>query len=163
MASAELDEQGRIRRLVEKPRNPPSNLALVGIYMFDHNIFQAVNSIKPSWRGELELPTPSNGWSKRLCRSPVHSSWAVDRHGQTDRHAGSQQPRAGRNCAQESTATWIATVRSTTGSPSNGARRSSTAYVRGPADFREDARLINGYNRTLYEHLSRYDRREQRN
>ncbi|RJQ33024.1 MAG: glucose-1-phosphate thymidylyltransferase [Actinobacteria bacterium] len=52
---AELNGDNTVKKLVEKPKTPVSNLALVGVYMFDKNIFEAVNAIKPSWRDELEI------------------------------------------------------------------------------------------------------------
>ncbi|MCU1401665.1 MAG: glucose-phosphate thymidylylransferase, long form [Acidimicrobiales bacterium] len=52
---ATLDAAGNVMHLVEKPADPPSDLALVGVYLFDHTIHTAVAAIEPSPRGELEI------------------------------------------------------------------------------------------------------------
>ena len=65
---------------MEKPRNPVSNLALVGIYMFNEHIWEAVDAIKPSWRGELEI-TDAIQWLVEHDYNVypyIHRGWWID-------------------------------------------------------------------------------------
>ena len=83
---AKLRPDGSIEQLIEKPKNPPSNLALVGIYMFDEHIFEAVNSIKPSPRGEYEI-TDAIQWlieHDYTVFPHVHKGWWIDTGKPTD-------------------------------------------------------------------------------
>ncbi len=52
---AQLDSKGNITKLVEKPKTPMGNLAIIGTYLFSDKVHGAIARIKPSWRGELEI------------------------------------------------------------------------------------------------------------
>jgi glucose-1-phosphate thymidylyltransferase len=77
---AELDEAGQVVGLEEKPREPKSDLALVGVYIFRPSVHEAVTELKPSWRGELEI-TEAIQWlldRGKTVRSSVISGYWKD-------------------------------------------------------------------------------------
>ncbi|HBL23300.1 MAG TPA: spore coat protein [Deltaproteobacteria bacterium] len=53
---------GRLVNIVEKPKNPRSNLAVIGIYLYDAGVFDIVKTLKPSDRGELEITDVNNAY-----------------------------------------------------------------------------------------------------
>ena len=142
---AELKPDGTIERLTEKPRQPRSDLALVGIYMFDHHIWEAVEAIKPSWRGELEI-TDAIQWlvDKGYDVHPyVHDGWWIDTGKRADMLDANRlvleeiTPHIAGFVDRDSQIVGKVTIE-------RGAEIINSV-IRGPAIIGEDTRIVNSY------------------
>lgn len=77
---AELNEQGEVCRIEEKPKSPKSNLAVIGIYIFSPAVHEAIALIKPSWRGELEITDAIQKMIEmgKVVQSHILEGWWLD-------------------------------------------------------------------------------------
>lgn len=62
--TAKLDDKGQLIEIIEKPINPPSNFAVTGLYLYDDNVFDIIDCLKPSERNELEITDVNNVYIK---------------------------------------------------------------------------------------------------
>ncbi|MEI7512850.1 MAG: sugar phosphate nucleotidyltransferase [Candidatus Uhrbacteria bacterium] len=73
----ELDSMGRVLSIEEKPQNPKSNFASVGLYVFDHRVFDIIKTLKPSARGEYEITDIQKAYltNNELVAKPIRGFW----------------------------------------------------------------------------------------
>jgi glucose-1-phosphate thymidylyltransferase len=132
-------------RLIEKPEQPPSDLALVGIYMFDHNIHKAVASIAPSWRGELEITDAIQWLVERDYKvyPYIHRGWWIDTGKMEDLLQANSlvleelEPKIEGKVDGNSTVDSRVTIQAGT--------EIVNSVVRGPAIIGERTRIVNSY------------------
>jgi glucose-1-phosphate thymidylyltransferase len=142
---AVLDEAGGITRLVEKPKEPPSDLALVGIYMFDQHVREAVHAITPSARGELEI-TDAIAWlvgHGYRVHPYIHDGWWIDTGKMADMLTANAYVLEELTPCSEGSVDAVSTVgRRVT--LQKGAQIINS-QVRGPSIIGENTRIVNSY------------------
>jgi len=137
----------RIKRLIEKPADPPSNLALVGVYCFDRHIFEAASSIRPSARGELEI-TDAIQWlidHGYTVRPHLLTSYWIDTGKMEDILSANRQVLAGlkRSIAPDAEISPDSTLQGEVVVQAGAVITSS--LIRGPAIIGERARIAHAY------------------
>ncbi len=151
---AELDPRAdgtsgelRVRRLIEKPVAPRSNLALVGVYCFDAHIFEAAESIKPSKRGELEI-TDAIQWLVDAgydVRPHILKGYWIDTGKMEDILAANQQVLTGLPATIDPSATVSADSVLQGDVTIQAGATITNSVVRGPAIIGERATIKNAY------------------
>jgi glucose-1-phosphate thymidylyltransferase len=72
-------KNNKIVRIIEKPKHPPSNLAVIGVYMYDSSVFEIIKKLKPSKRNEYEITDVNNEYLRRGCLEySILKSWWID-------------------------------------------------------------------------------------
>ena len=74
----EMDKQGKVLSIEEKPEHPKSDIAQTGIYMYDSRVFNFIEKLKPSGRGELEVTDLNNFYLKEGTLSCELLDWWID-------------------------------------------------------------------------------------
>ncbi len=76
---ATVDQKGRVTKIVEKPKQPETDLAVIGIYLYDARVFDFIEKLSPSERGELEITDVNNFYVKDgTLTSDVLDGWWTD-------------------------------------------------------------------------------------
>lgn len=144
---AKMRPDGSIEELIEKPESPPSNLALVGIYMFDQHIFEAVDAIKPSARGEYEI-TDAIQWlvdHGYTVFPHVHAGWWIDTGKPTDMLDANSHVLEELTPAVDATALIDADSSVDSRVTLQAGARISNSIVRGPTIIGRDSLIENSY------------------
>ncbi len=142
---AELDDQGQIVRLVEKPEAPRSNRAVVGVYLFDSCVFEAINRIEPSARGELEITDALQEMvaQGRAVRGEILTGWWRDAGVPADVLEANQLMVEQLESCSKGTVEGTCDITGRV-AIAEGARVESST-IRGPALIGEDAVVVNSY------------------
>ncbi|MGE0141749.1 MAG: sugar phosphate nucleotidyltransferase [Planctomycetota bacterium] len=76
---ASVDARGKVTKIIEKPKQPETNLAVIGIYMYDAKVFEFIERLSPSERGELEITDVNNFYlAEGSLTAEVLSGWWTD-------------------------------------------------------------------------------------
>jgi len=76
---AELDSNNNVVSIEEKPKNPKTNNAVVGVYIYDDSVMEKIKTLKPSGRGEYEVTDLNNLYiAEGTCKNITLSGWWVD-------------------------------------------------------------------------------------